>query len=311
MEREGVVSPSRRTHSEIVRTVVDNTKERLRKIKGQVFHVIDNNQLLQLRIGRDGRISLERRLPHLDLGSLAAVPKRLLEAGKQAGERAKGRARRKWRKMVTGDPEKRIRDHMKEIPQVKLYDKISFTFGVLCICCTQWLALRHPNLFPIYYYTLMSILLVNRLVTYSQENWQLFMLDFCYFVNLSVATQTALYPDNILWYKANYMLSMGPLMTAIMVWKNSLVFHSMDKLTSIFLHAFPPLIVHLFRWGLIENEHIRESDSLWDLESVMAPLGLYLVWQFGYWCITEGLLRNKLAQDPTLITSLRYLAADE
>ena len=136
----------------------------------QVFHVIDNNQLLLLRIGRDGRI-LERfvdvwiwrkissdpglntpellilniwalwanhwdksciqkwnwpkiyprRLPHLDLGSLAAVPKRLLEvvllliihccclldnsfnfwevlfsktfsqAGKEAGERAKGR----------------------------------------------------------------------------------------------------------------------------------------------------------------------------------------------------------------------------
>ena len=69
-----------------VRTVVDSTKERLRRIKGQVsgclfdpfnifkqftshcfdillleqvFHVIDNNQLLLLRIGTDGQI-LER-----------------------------------------------------------------------------------------------------------------------------------------------------------------------------------------------------------------------------------------------------------
>ena len=78
------------------------------------------------------------------------------------------RARRKWRKVVTGDPNKRIRDHMREVPQVriqgsgpflltwksflfvefslwnktvfiqvKLYDKISFTFGVLCICGTE------------------------------------------------------------------------------------------------------------------------------------------------------------------------------
>ena len=28
------------------------------------------------------------------------------------------RARRKWRKVVTGDPNKRIRDHMREVPQV-------------------------------------------------------------------------------------------------------------------------------------------------------------------------------------------------
>ena len=40
---------------------------------------------------------------------------------------------------------------------------------------------------------------------------------------------------------------MGPLMCAIIVWKNSLVFHSLDKLTSFFLHAFPPIVVHLLR----------------------------------------------------------------
>ena len=38
-------------------------------------------------------------------------------------------------------------------------------------------------------------------------------------------------------FKANYMLAMGPLMTAIMVWKNSLVFHSLDKLTSMYSDA--------------------------------------------------------------------------
>ena len=53
------------------------------------------------------------------------MPRRMLEAGKEAGElvrevgqAAKDRGRRKWRKVVTGDPEKRIRDHMKEVPQV-------------------------------------------------------------------------------------------------------------------------------------------------------------------------------------------------
>ena len=95
--------------------------------------------------------------------------------------------------------------------------------------------------------------------------------DFCYFVNLSVTLQTAFFPGHLLWYKvkklkynylpnsqlfssfiikasfdahvvtiqANYMLAMGPLMTAIMVWKNSLVFHSLDKLTSMYNDACP------------------------------------------------------------------------
>ena len=80
------------------------------------------------------------------------------------------------------------------------------------------------------------------------------------------------------------------------------------QLASRFLHAFPPLTVHLFRWGLIQNKHIRYGrltifvekrslgnltdllrleDDLWDSESFGAAVGLYLVWQIGYWVVTE------------------------
>ena len=93
------------------------------------------------------------------------------------------------------------------------------------------------------------------------SNW--LISDLCYFVNLSVFLQTTFFLDNVSWFKvrhifpsnwwscplqANYILCMGPLMCAIIVWKNSLVFHSLDKLTSFFLHAFPPIVVHLLRW---------------------------------------------------------------
>eukprot|EP00090_Calanus_glacialis_P037206 TRINITY_DN6383_c0_g1_i4.p1 TRINITY_DN6383_c0_g1~~TRINITY_DN6383_c0_g1_i4.p1 ORF type:complete len:583 (+),score=210.75 TRINITY_DN6383_c0_g1_i4:168-1751(+) len=277
-----------------------------------------NNQLVRLRVGTDGKISLERRIlsiPSINLSSIVSVPKRVLEAGKdkiqEVRKEAQGRAQRKWRKAVTGDPEKRIRDHMKEVPQVKMIDKLSFTFGVLCICGSEWLALRHADWFPLYYYAIMTMLLVWRLIAYSKDKYQLFMLDFCYFVNLSVILQTAFFPTNINWFKANYILCMGPLMFAIIVWKNSLVFHSLDKLTSFFLHAFPPLTVHLFRWGLIPNPAIRHDDHLAPVEVLLLPLGLYLCWQLGYWTFTEGLLRSQLANDQDLITSIRYLASDK
>ena len=47
--------------------------------------------------------------------------------------------------------------------------------------------------------------------------------------------------------QANYVLCLGTLGSAIVMWQNSLVFHSLDKLTSFFLHFFPPLHLHLFR----------------------------------------------------------------
>jgi len=322
---EIVQSP--RSRREQIQDVVESYKEKLMQIKGQVFHMIDSqNQLFRLRIGTDGRISLSRQIMSIpstiNLATIASVPKRVLEAGIEAPKRVleagieardkmKVKAKRRWRKAVTGDPEKRIRDHMKEVPQVKMIDKLSFTFGVLCICGSEWLALRHADWFPLYYTIIMATLLMWRLVTYYQEKYHLFMLDLCYFVNLSVFLQTTFFLDNVYWYKANYALCMGPLMFAIIVWKNSLVFHSLDKLTSFFLHAFPPITIHLLRWGLIPSPYHFPETTLSFSEVFSYPLGLYMAWQIGYWLVTELILRNQLQEDKDLITSLRWLSVDK
>ena len=92
---------------------------------------------------------------------------------------AQGRAKRRLRKAVTGNPDKKVRDYMKEVPQVgrtqryspyclclwyqvKLVDKLSFTFGVTCIVLTEFLALRYPQYFTSFYLVLMTGLLTNR-----------------------------------------------------------------------------------------------------------------------------------------------------
>ena len=126
---------------------------------------------------------------------------------------------------VTGDPNKRIRDHMKEVPQVKMIDKFSFTIGVVIICLMEFIALRKPDRFPMLYYATLSFLVVFRFFDYKRDKFQYFMLDFCYFVNASVIIQTAFYPDDLAWFKTNFVCAFGPLCVAVPVWKNSLVFH--------------------------------------------------------------------------------------
>ena len=49
-----------------------------------------NNQLVRLRVGTDGKISLEKKIlaiPSINLGSIVSVPKRVLEAGKEAKDK--------------------------------------------------------------------------------------------------------------------------------------------------------------------------------------------------------------------------------
>ena len=46
------------------------------------------------------------------------------------------------RQAITGDPNKRIRDHMREAPQVKMVDKVSFSMGVIVITFTEFLIMR-------------------------------------------------------------------------------------------------------------------------------------------------------------------------
>merc|ERR1712141_124746 len=285
-------------------------RETLKRFQGRVFHAVNTTHgiMLRYRIGQDGRIFVEKRLKgiYVTAEKLQEARQNLVQAGKEVPIKAK----RRWRKAVTGDENKRIRDYMKETPQVKMQDKISFTLGVIVICLSEWLILRTPNLFQFFYITVMSVLLAYRYYDYAKIKSELYLLDFCYFVNLSVILQTSFYPDNLLWFKANYVLTQGPICIAIVVWRNSLVFHSLDKLTSFFLHAFPTMLCHIYRWKLVDHGLKFTNDYMGIESHLVMPLGIYFAWQVGYVFMTEVVLRSKLDADLEIVTSQRYLSLD-
>jgi len=288
---------------------LENASEKIRQMSGRVFHVVQDKVLFRYRITDSGRIVKDKVRREFRRRMTGNPDKKIRDAVLENKNIVQ--VRREMRKRVTGDPEKKIRDYMTEVPQVKFIDKVYFTFGVGCVVLTEYLALRHPTLFTQYYYLLMSFLVSIRYFQYAEENMELFMLDFCYFANLSTMIQTGVFPNCLLWYKANYVLNMGCLMLAIVVWQNSLVFHSLDKITSFLLHAFPPLTLHMYRWQLIPNNLIPENDSLSWAESFLFPMLLYVGWQLLYLFIMEVVLAGVLARDPDKITSARWLVQDK
>ena len=96
--------------------------------------------------------------------------------------------RSRWRKAITGDSSKRIRDLIIESQEkdeyIKLFDKISFTFGVLNIGACQYFLFNVPGWFWIWWTIVTPLLLFSRFYHFSSLNYEYFLLDFCYFVTI-------------------------------------------------------------------------------------------------------------------------------
>jgi hypothetical protein len=122
------------------------------------------------------------------------------------------------------------------------------------------------------------------------------------------------YPDSITLEKAMFSICNGPIAGAVVMWRNSLVFHSMDKMTSMFIHIFPAIVLFCRRW----DNHLSLKDfPLYEeldgtvytniIEFWWNPFAYYALWQTIYLIKTEWWSKQKLAYNPELMTSLRYM----
>ncbi len=97
-----------------------------------------------------------------------------------------------------------------------------------------------------------------------------------------------------------------------MAWRNSLVFHSLDKVTSVYIHILPALLTYVWRW-FPENweffqaacggegadmAHCTLSYTDW----FVYPLAFYIGWQIFYLWFTgepcESKLQNQVVAHP-------------
>jgi hypothetical protein len=220
--------------------------------------------------------------------------------------------RNKFRKIVTGDENKRIRDlidEKREIPSyVKLAHKIFFTFGVFSIAIFQYFMLNAPKKYWICHSVTLAALMVIRFREWTRLKWQYFMLDFCYFTNvwllLCCFFNLERFPT---FFNACFICSVGPLPMAILVWRISLVFHEYDKVTSILIHILPLMLCYTMRWHGSDSSVFKQSLEFRDY---LTAAGMYLLWQVLYFWKTEVKDKEKLDRDLEIQTSLRMLSTD-
>jgi len=119
------------------------------------------------------------------------------------------------------------------------------------------------------------------------------------------------FPTSPALFKINFASAHGPLLWAILTWRNSLVFHDFDKVTSVFIHIFPPLVTFCIRWDIVDCQQTPDFCTINLIEVLGYPLLFYLFWQIAYYLKTEVVDSSKLAIDPQIQTSLRWLLKDK
>lgn len=110
-----------------------------------------------------------------------------------------------------------------------------------------------------------------------------------------------------------YYISNGPLLIAIVAWRNSLVFHDLDKLTSVFIHLFPALVTFAMRWYPPNGNLVHICQNVDDCSvSVFNVFALsfasYTIWQVMYLLKTEVIDKDRLLTDSELMTSARWMS---
>jgi Protein of unknown function (DUF2838) len=108
-----------------------------------------------------------------------------------------------------------------------------------CIGALQLTAFHHHQW--LLYTWLVVPLLLARFVIYRRAKFHYFMLDWCYFCQVLLLVYVHVFPSSPVLFQAVFAVANGPLVIAIVMWRNSLVFHDLDKLTSAFIHLMPAI----------------------------------------------------------------------
>ncbi|PWN48473.1 hypothetical protein IE53DRAFT_389331 [Violaceomyces palustris] len=182
-----------------------------------------------------------------------------------------------------------LQEKWQDAKVVRLRDKISFVVGVLNLVLSSLCFAFRPEWVPTLYSLLALYFLPLRVYSYTRKQWHYFLFDFCYFLNVANLIFIWILPNSKFLFTVCYCAAHGPLAFSVATWRNSLVFHSLEKMTSLFIHLYPPFVfttlLH-FTPRKVSLETFPALNGLERLDGLTAfwfNVSIYLVWQFLYY----------------------------
>ena len=155
-----------------------------------------------------------------------------------------------------------------------------------------------------------------RHINYRYNIYHYFLIDFWYIGNYIIFFMLFFCPTNRFFYLASYAIGSGTLGWATILVNNSFVLHSIDKITSCYLHLNPMLMMYNLHWVTQYNK-----DRGWQLYDTsedkftigfviyyyMAACTLYLSWALIYYLIIF-VFRAKKIKERNYLTLFQWMS---
>ena len=125
----------------------------------------------------------------------------------------------------------RLGSKWNDAKNVTAREKVSFIAGVLNIFISGYLIGGYPEYFYYWFTAQLCYFMPIRYYTYQKRGYHYFLADMCYFVNLLLFLAIWVAPSSKRLFISTYCLAYGNNAVAIAMWRNSMVFHSLDKVT--------------------------------------------------------------------------------
>jgi hypothetical protein len=201
-----------------------------------------------------------------------------------------------------------------------LWDQVTFFVGVTNTVATALMVGGYGFILPWFYSVKLPTLVIARYFSYKSHNWHWFLLDFCYFANILMCVFLWLLPKNHYLFFVVFAIVNGPLMWAIVVFSNALVFHSVDKTTSLLIHITPILVSYVVRWSdvgdyfdvctdLSEDNGCfpQLGDMEWPLWFILLPTAFVWAHQALYFLVVQVWCKKNIIKQKNSLTTYRYL----
>lgn len=252
---------------------------------------------------------------------------------RNTGNNARDRAVAEWRKRVPSADEQlaKYRSRMKksvddlnkrwnEVATISIREKVSFISAVLNVFISGYLIGAVPQYYYWWYTLQLLYFMPIRAYTYHRRGYHYFLADLCYFVNFLSLLSIWAFPRSKRLLISAYCLAYGNNAVAIVMWRNSLVFHSMDKVVSLFIHVMPPVALHCIVHLTPDDYLLERFPAVHTIKysvkgspehySLLAMLGWatipYAFWQLSYHIFITVRRKEKIAAGrPTSFTWLR------
>lgn len=197
-----------------------------------------------------------------------------------------------------------------------MVDKFTFFIGVLVVYFDAYVMGKYPDDKCYTSHLVLILTLVGwRHINYRYNRDHYFLFDFCYFANYLILTMLFLYPTNRVLYIASFSFSTGTLGWAIVLVKNAFVLHSLDRITSCYIHFRPMIALSNLHWVTQYNKNrgwdvYDPSGDEFNLSFILyfyfVSCSIYLTWAFCYF-IFIFVIRAKHIKERNYLTLFKYM----